>query len=407
MLDQCVILCGGLGSRLAELTKATPKPLLPIAGTPFLEHLVAEVTRQGCRRILLLAAFESQQIREFAENSSMARHMGATIQVAVEPDRAGTGGALWHARQWLDDEFLMLNGDSWFDVPLVDLVTDLASAPSLVAAIALRALPDASRFGGVELDGHRVTAFHPRPTGSGPGLVNGGVYALRKTILDFITPNCSLEHDVFPRLAGQDQMAGRRADGFFIDIGIPESYADAQQSIPRHRRRPALFFGLDALLAPTHGAAAVGGPIEWAQGAREALRAVNRRGWYVFLFTGREIVGADQIAEARLGELKRQLDEDLAQICAHIDDHQLRLWPGRQEAVQSRREPDCFERSRAALAQLLTRWPVALESSLVVASSRDEVDAGASCGLRTHRVDDGYFQTFPLTALDPLTPRQP
>src|SRR4051812_9510055 len=114
MIEQCAILCGGLGTRLGELTRATPKPLLPIADRPFLDILIGELGRQGFREVLLLAGAGADQIRQYAANSPVAARFGMGVDVAVDPAPAGTGGALWHARDLLAPSFYLLNGDSWF-----------------------------------------------------------------------------------------------------------------------------------------------------------------------------------------------------------------------------------------------------------------------------------------------------
>jgi NDP-sugar pyrophosphorylase family protein len=198
---QAVILCGGLGSRLGRLTEETPKPLLPVNGRPFLEVLLSELGRQGFLDILLLA-FQSHKVRSFAASSVEAPRFGLNIEVAVEPDRAGTGGALWHARERLSETFLVLNGDTWFDICFGLLSRHLSQHAGLGGVLALRKLEDASRYGVVQVDGSRIIAFHDRPKMAGPGLVNGGIYFFRKeSLIDLLQPHCSIESDVLPVLA--------------------------------------------------------------------------------------------------------------------------------------------------------------------------------------------------------------
>src|SRR3954464_15525969 len=104
MIAQVVILCGGRGTRPGALTADTPKPLLEVAGGPFLDRLLFELGRHGIRHILLLAGFGADQIREFAATTGIKARFGLEIDIAVEPEPAGTGGALWHARDRLEDE---------------------------------------------------------------------------------------------------------------------------------------------------------------------------------------------------------------------------------------------------------------------------------------------------------------
>jgi D-glycero-D-manno-heptose 1,7-bisphosphate phosphatase len=98
--------------------------------------------------------------------------------------------------------------------------------------LALRRVPEASRYGVVVLDGSRVLEFHSRAAKRGPGLVNAGVYLLRRSIFRYLEPICSLEMDVLPGLARSRSVGGVVADGFFLDIGVPDAYAQAQSAIP-------------------------------------------------------------------------------------------------------------------------------------------------------------------------------
>jgi len=132
LISQAAILCGGLGTRLGALTAQAPKPLLPVAGEPFLDVLLLELARHGVRRVLLLAGFAAKRIAEYAATTQMRARFGMEIEVSVEPERAGTGGAVWHARDRLDPEFFLLNGDSWFDINLLVLAAELAAEPSAV-----------------------------------------------------------------------------------------------------------------------------------------------------------------------------------------------------------------------------------------------------------------------------------
>ena len=91
---QCVILVGGLGSRLGDLTKHTPKPLLPVNGRPFLELLLAEAARHGFTRIVLLAGHLGGQVVERFAGPRSIGGRAVTVEVVVEPEPAGTGGAL-------------------------------------------------------------------------------------------------------------------------------------------------------------------------------------------------------------------------------------------------------------------------------------------------------------------------
>lgn len=142
---QCVILVGGRGTRLGKLTDTLPKPLMEVGGKPFLYYLVNEAYRHGFRRILLLAGYKSDALIS-AAHLMESEFRGISVDVTVEPEPLGTAGALVYAKDGLEPEFLVLNGDSLFDINLLDLVTREVEAPWLVK-MALKPKHDMSRYG--------------------------------------------------------------------------------------------------------------------------------------------------------------------------------------------------------------------------------------------------------------------
>lgn len=228
-LTQCVLLVGGLGTRLGDLTAQTPKPMLEVAGKPFLEHLLAKAAGHGFRQVLLLAGFRAEVLETWLARDRVAERLGLAVEVVVEPQPMGTGGALIQARDRLDDAFLLANGDTWFDFDW-RVLADRADAPVVMA---LRQIAEADRYETAVLVAGRVTAFRPRKGTPTPGLINGGVYRLEKAALPDRAGVWSLEADFLPRVAAEGQLGGEVFAGDFIDIGVPASFAAAQNLLRR------------------------------------------------------------------------------------------------------------------------------------------------------------------------------
>lgn len=393
-VSQAFILCGGLGSRLGSLTAATPKPLLPVAGHPFLDVLLFELGRHGIRDIVLLAAFESEQVASYATDNPIAQRFGMTLQVVVEPGRVGTAGALHHAHHLAQEQFLLLNGDSWLDFNLLSLPA-FASAQPADAVLTLRQLPDASRSGVVTMQGAQVTEFLQRPLHPGPGLVNAGIYLLSDRILNALPDNGSLEQDVLPVLARQGRVNGLVIDqGYFIDIGIPETYAQAQVDIPLQQRRPAIFLDRDGVINHDAGYVSTVDRFAWHDGAREAIRMMNDAGYYVFIVTNQAGVGRGYYTEQDVHSLHDWVQQQLSATGAHIDD--IRYCPDHPEAAvaQYRRDNPWRKPGPGMLQDLLAHWPVDISRSFLVGDNQTDIQAANAAGIVGYLFEGGNLQDF-------------
>ena len=218
-----IILAGGKGTRLREVVADRPKVLAPVAGRPFLAYLLDQVERAGVRRVILSTGHMAEQFADVIGH----RHNGIEINYAREESPLGTGGAIkFAAAQSNSPHVLVMNGDSYFDADLVSY-TAWHAAGGQDASLLLVKVPDASRFGTVELrpDGEHVAAFLEKQGVARPGLINAGIYLLRQDAIYRIPDGpCSIERDVFPSWLDAFDVRGWVTDGEFIDIGIPTDY---------------------------------------------------------------------------------------------------------------------------------------------------------------------------------------
>lgn len=230
----CVILAGGVGSRLRSVVSDRPKGLAEVNGRPFLAFLLDQLVAAGARRAVFSTGYLAPQIEEAFGD----RHRGMGIGYSHETVPLGTGGGLRLAAETATSPtLLVLNGDSYCEVDLTAFLTDAVHhdrSPALV----LSRQADTSRFGRVDhgSDG-RITSFREKGESPGAGWINAGIYALPRGLVMAIPAGrpVSLEREVFPAWIGQ----GLRAfpsEGRFLDIGTPESYREASaffRTIPR------------------------------------------------------------------------------------------------------------------------------------------------------------------------------
>lgn len=230
MTRQAVVLVGGRGTRLGHLTAEVPKPLMPVAGRPFLAHLLLQLTAHDFRDIVLLAGYRADRIRAALGDGAA---LGARLTHRVEDRPLGTGGALAAAADVLAPDFLLVNGDTLFDFDLADFTARITPEPWLVR-MALRAVPDTARYGAVEYSEVGVTRFVEKSESGGHGVINAGYYWMRRDAIAIIPPApASLERDVLPQLVARGLVQGITFPGAFIDIGTPQDLGRAETIVRR------------------------------------------------------------------------------------------------------------------------------------------------------------------------------
>jgi D-glycero-D-manno-heptose 1,7-bisphosphate phosphatase len=402
--EQCVILVGGLGTRLGSLTQDLPKPLVEVGGKPFLWYLLWHAKRHGFRRILLLAGHRAARVAELAP--ALGHEHGLTIEVVVEPQPLGTGGALRNALERLDERFILMNGDSLLDVNWLAMLGLGEQAADADVGMILRHQKDASRFGVVDLEGCKVTGFRERGSSAG-GLINGGIYLIQRRMVEALPIRCSLERDVLPQLAANGQVAGIVQDGYFIDIGVPESLERAQTEVPASLPRPAVFFDRDGVLNRDHGYVHHFADFDWMDGAIDAVRLVNERGWFAFVVTNQAGVAHGYYDETAIAELHGAVSATLRAAGAHLDD--IRYCPYHPEAKIDRYRLAHGWRKPAPgmLLDLAEHWPIDMGRSFIVGDRQTDIAAGQAAGIdgilyQTGRLDDLIRRKISAAEMPPM-----
>ncbi len=392
MLRQAVILAGGLGTRLGSLTQATPKPLLETGGKPFLAYLIKNLARHGVDRIVLSIGYLAEQFEAALGDGSA---YGVEIVYVAEPEALGTGGALRFVAEHLEDEFLVLNGDTIFGMNTLDLA--LRISDDIPAAMALRRVPDTARYGAVEVENGKVSGFHEKSR-SGEGLISAGVYAMRKAVLDRLPEGkCSLEANLFPTLAAEGKLAAAEYDGFFLDIGLPETLEEAQTAMPAFERKPALFLDRDGVLNEDDGYTHRPDQWHWKPGALEAIRWANDHNCYVFVITNQAGIAKGIYSETHFHEFTRWIHEEVRRHGAHIDATYYCPHHPTEGNPPYLLDCDCRKPNPGMLLQAMREWPVRRELSFFIGDKASDVEAGQRAEIPAMLYQNGDILEFVLS----------
>ncbi|MGH6946745.1 MAG: sugar phosphate nucleotidyltransferase [Kiloniellales bacterium] len=216
-----ILLAGGLGTRLRSAVPDLPKVLAPAAGRPFLAWLLADLARQGARRVVLSLGQGAGQVLDALP---ACRPTGLAVESVVEAEPLGTGGALCHAVDSLalGGTLFVLNGDTWLEEGLASLAA-LPGGPA--ALLGLTEVADTTRYGRVTLDaGGRIARFSEKGA-VGPGPISAGILRLEAALLrEAPSGPFGLEQDLLAHLASSGRLHGALLPGSFVDIGVPADY---------------------------------------------------------------------------------------------------------------------------------------------------------------------------------------
>lgn len=226
-IQECIILAGGLGTRLRSAVPDLPKCMAPVAGKPFLAYVIDYFRRQGIERLIFSLGYRHEDIEAFLDTAYPALDK----VYCIEEEPLGTGGAIRLAcKQAKGTDVLVLNGDTMFAIQLPQLA-DFHTSHQADCTLSLKPMEHFDRYGVVELEeDHTIRLFREKQPYIA-GNINGGVYALRVSsfLSEALPDKFSFEKDYLEKMYRQRKMYGLVQEGYFIDIGIPEDYEKANR----------------------------------------------------------------------------------------------------------------------------------------------------------------------------------
>jgi mannose-1-phosphate guanylyltransferase / phosphomannomutase len=227
-------MAGGEGTRLRPMTANQPKPMLPVANRPIMEHVLRLLRKHGLTETVVTVQFLASMVRNYFGDGE---DFGMSLQYATEETPLGTAGSVKNAEDALRDEpFLVISGDALTDIDLSDLIAFHKDNQAMVT-VALARVPDPLEFGIVIVDDDgRIQRFLEKPTWGQvfSDTVNTGIYVMQPEVLAHVPPGEVVDwsSDVFPKLLESGApLYGWIADGYWEDIGSHESYLRAQADV--------------------------------------------------------------------------------------------------------------------------------------------------------------------------------
>ena len=223
---ECIVLAGGLGTRLQGVIGAIPKCMAPVAGYPFLFHVFQYLSQQNCKRVILSLGFKHEYVLSWLHEYQWP----FVIDYVIEPVPLGTGGGISLAlTKAYEEEVTILNGDTMFSLDL-EAMMHFHQQKGALLTLALKPLQDFERYGVVRTDEQGLVLSFEEKKYYSEGTINGGVYIVnRKRFQQTNRPEqYSFEQDFLASEVAERSFYGYCSSAYFIDIGVPKDYSQAQ-----------------------------------------------------------------------------------------------------------------------------------------------------------------------------------
>lgn len=404
-LKQVVILAGGKGTRLKRVSGDIPKPMVPILGKPILQHMIEQCAKYGFLDIRLLVSYGADVIERYFRDGS---HYGVSIQYYKEDSPKGTAGALLDILPNLDDFFVVLYGDTFFDVNLRN-ISSFHQANN--ADVTLFVHPNDHPYDSdlVELnDDQIITTIHSYPHDKKwrRNLVNAAIYVITQSALigiEFSSKKTDIAKELFPLMIKKGRkLYGYISTEYIKDMGTPERLDSVEHDISSGKvtklkyatMKRALFLDRDGVV--NHEMNHLSSPEQFKliDGASKAIRKLNDVGILVVIVTNQPIIARGMLSVSGLRIIHNKMDTLLGRENAYID--QIYYCPhhpdhGFKSEVRSLKiECKCRKPQTGLLEQAAKEMNISLQDSWMVGDRTADILAGNRAGARTILVKTGY-----------------
>jgi NDP-sugar pyrophosphorylase family protein len=224
---QAVILAGGFGTRLEPVLKklSTIKPMAPVLGKPFLEYILSFLRKSGVKDIVMCLYYMPEKVTSYFGNGSK---FGVDIRYSYEKEPLKSAGALKNAEELLEDDFLLINGDNYFEIDYQKML-DFHKEKKALITLGTTSLENTKTRGictTLKVENGRVIKEFGKEINAESKEALAGTFIIKKEILKNLKKGApiSLEKDILPKLIASGRVFSKLSSGYYIDIGTPKMY---------------------------------------------------------------------------------------------------------------------------------------------------------------------------------------
>ena len=418
-MKQAVILVGGKGTRLNNISKGLPKPMTHVLGKPLLQHIIEQCLKYGFLDIVFLASYKQETIKDFFGDGEK---FGVSIKYCIDKEPRGTAGALLDSLHVLSSQFLVIYGDTFIDVDL-NSIWSFHNTKLADVTIFLHPNDHPQDSDLLEIDANSVvTNIHSYPHDSNwrRNLVNAALYVYSQSSLMGI--NClndkpDIAKDLFPSMQKKGKkLYGYLSTEYIKDIGTPERLNKVEKDITsgrvqmmrKDKQKISIFLDRDGVINKEVNYLSEAGQFELLPGVEKAISRINKAGLLVVVVTNQPVIARGDLHEGELRIIHNKMETLLGAKGAYID--RLYYCPhhpdgGFSGEVSSLKfECDCRKPKIGMFTQAKNELNISMEKSWMIGDSPRDILAAQQAGLQSVLVNNiqtqnEFFYDVPPSAI--------
>lgn len=382
-----VILVGGKGTRIKKYSKRLPKPLIKISSFTFLDLLIQNISKYSINKIYLLAGYKGKILKKKYHKKKINL---VDIECIVEKKLLGTGGCLKLIEKKISNNFIVVNGDTYFDINYKSFLNKKIKEDQILLSLCKNTNYKSNK----KLISININKNDKVFYSSKSNKINGGIYKFNKFLLKKIPKNkkISLEEDIIPNYIKNKKALGIFYDNFFLDIGTPKNLIFAKKNLIKYLTKKALFLDRDNTMIEDKGYTFKIKDLKFKKNIISGLKYIAKKKCYIFIVTNQSGIGRGFYNEEKFIQFQTAIKKELEKKDIFINDVEYCPYHPHAKIKKYKKISSLRKPNNGMIKNILKKWPVNISQSLMVGDSITDEQCAKKSKLKFKLFDNNFLK---------------
>lgn len=379
-----VILAGGKGTRIKKLLGKYPKPMLKFNNKHFIQYVLNCNSKYNFKRIIILCGFRN---KIFFEKLDKRLKNLTKIICLKESKLLGTGGALSNLKKLNVKDFVLVNGDTIFNINLNSLIKNLGKNKVGIVALTKNKDQHSKKLLNLSIK-NKLLYFKKKSS-----MMNGGVYFFKKDIFKYVNnKNCSLENEILPKLIDSKKIQGKFYKDFFIDIGSKYFFKAANSKLKKEFYKSAVFLDRDGVINFDYGYVHKFRNFKLRNGVIKGLQYLIKNNYYIFIITNQAGIGKKIYKEDDFIKLHKSINEKFKKNNIFIDDVQFSPFHINAKIKKYKKNSSLRKPGNKMIENIKLNWDINLSKSFMLGDKKSDYLAAKKSKLKFYYPEKNFYK---------------